>query len=134
MTQNNVLMFFFSEDPSTDLIQVLIMTRWLCSQVKVYDIIAFQPAKQQVEKMHSPGKSIQSKLYIDPLLFTVSWYQAIIYPLHSYIPTEQVYWHHCFFLETHKMGPTKIDNYCGEVFTFFSLKQCKIDQLHILSM
>ena len=27
--------------------------------------------------MHSPSKPIRSRLYIDPLLFTVSWYQAI---------------------------------------------------------
>ena len=34
-----------------------------------------------------------------------------IYPLHSYIPTEQVHPDYRFFLVTNKMGPTKIDNF-----------------------
>ena len=58
--------------------------------------------------MHSPSKPIRGKLYIDPQLADIG---QSIYPLHSYIPTEQVYPYHCFFLETHEKGSTKIDNF-----------------------
>ena len=61
--------------------------------------------------MNSPSKPIRGKLYIDPQLADI---RQSIYPLHSYIPTEQVH-------TKNKMGPTKIDNfqYCGEFFLFF---------------
>ena len=74
--------------------------------------------------MHSISKPIRGKLYIDLQLADI---RQSIYTLHFYIPTEQVHPHHCFFLETQKMGPTEIDNfqYYGTVFPFCSLKQCK---------
>ena len=51
-----------------------------------------------------------------------------IYPLQSYIPTEQITPHHWLLLETHEKGHTKIVDfqYFGEVFPFCSLKQWKI--------
>ena len=62
---------------------------------------------------------------MDPQLADI---RQSMYPLHSYIPSEQVHPHNCFSLENLKMGPTKIDSfqYCGEVFPFCPLKQCKI--------
>ena len=74
--------------------------------------------------MHSPSKPIWGKLYIDPQLADI---RQSIYPLHSNIPTEQVYPYCCFSLETHEMGPTKIDNfqYGREVFPFCSLNSVK---------
>ena len=56
-----------------------------------------------------------------PLKVTVSSIWEWIYPLHSYIITEQLHQHHCFFLESPQAGPIKIANfqYCEDVFPLF---------------
>ena len=58
--------------------------------------------------MHSHSKPILGKLYINTQLAGI---RQSIYSLHSYIPPAQVDPHHCFLLETHKIGSTEIDNF-----------------------
>ena len=117
---------FSSEDASIELIQVLIIPWKLmqpCDSLWHYGILISQAISWDNASLSKP---IRDKLYIDPQIADI---RQLIYPLHSYIPTEQFHRRHYFFLDTKEMGPTKIDNfqYCGKVFPFCSLKQCKIN-------
>ena len=74
--------------------------------------------------MQSPSKPIQVSCISTLYVFQLADIRQPIYTLHSYILTEHVHPHNCFFLETFEMGLTKIVNFLNgrEAFLHCSLK------------